>query len=292
MTVDNAPRVPEPRARDVDAPKKADADSDEKSVDATDDEHSDFSHDLKDAKDKPDGTRVAQEMLAMGTLVKPSPVRQATFVPPTPAGKASSSPLEAAVNSLLDQLHAITQRIGVVAQQALTTQAQATVASITAKVSVEDLDDSKDKNDKSTEKGSASEALPEGAFKLDAHMKPDVAQASKGPVATTAVREPAPLPEAPTSHMHLVVGEGDQRMVVTVAVRGDQVSTTIRGGDEQMQAALARNAASLDHALHTKGMDLSSFTQERDSADQHRNHHEAPEREEAQEQFRLEEILK
>ena len=137
--------------------------------------------------------------------------------------------------------------------------------------------------------------MPEGAFKLDGHMRPDAAQAPKGPVATTGVREPAPLPEQPTSHMHLVVGEGDQRMVVTVAVRGDQVTTTVRGGDEQMQAALARNAASLDHAMHTKGLDLSSFTAERDTTDRHQNQHEAPDRadrEDAQEQFRLEEILK
>lgn len=281
--LNTARRIAEPRTREVEA--RPDDDSDDKTVVDDPDEQSDFSNDLKDAKDTPDNTRAAQEMLAAGTLVKPSPVRVATFVPPT---KASSSPLEAAVNSLLDQLHAITQRIGVISQQALTaqTQTQSQVASITASISVEDLDDQSDEKKPDAPTG-------EGAIKLDGHMRPDApAQAPKGPVATTAVREPAPLPDAPSSHMHLVVGEGDQRMVVTVAVRGEQVTTTVRGGDEQMQAALARNAASLDHALHTKGLDLSSFTAERDSADHTKHQHEAPEREETQEQFRLEEILK
>ncbi|CAN5919245.1 hypothetical protein BH11MYX2_BH11MYX2_13420 [soil metagenome] len=267
-------------ARDVDPPAP-------QSVSDNDDQ-TEFSNDLKDAKDTSDGTRSAQEMLAAGTLVKPSPVRHGTLVAPAP--KASgTSPLEAAVNSLLDQLHAITQRIGVVAQQVLADQTTAAVAAITSKVtaSVEDLDDQHD--DKGTK---PDPSTAEGAFKLDAHMRPDVAQAPKGPVATTGVREPAPLPDQPTSHMHLVVGEGDLRMVVTVAVRGEQVTATVRGGDEQTMAALARNAASLDHAMHTKGLDLSSFTSERDKPDDRKNQQEAPEREEAQEQFRLEEILK
>ncbi|HEY4175540.1 MAG TPA: hypothetical protein VGM90_01850 [Kofleriaceae bacterium] len=279
---DNAPRVVEPRAREVE-PRRG-ADSYTTAVDGSDDEHDDFSNDLKDAKDQPDGTRSAQEMLAAGTLVKPSPVRQATFAPVTPKAP-STSPLEAAVSSLLDQLHAITQRIGVVTQQALSAQATTAVSTITSSVTVDDLDDQHD------EKAKSDTPTPEGAFKLEPHMRPEPAQAPKGPVATTGVREPAPL-DQPTSHMHLVVGEGDQRMVVTVAVRGDQVTTTVRGGDEQLQAALARNAASLDHAMHTKGLDLSSFTAERDSADHQKHQHEAPEREEVQEQFRLEEILK
>jgi hypothetical protein len=79
------------------------------------------------------------------------------------------------------------------------------------------------------------------------------------------VRDPAPLPDNPNpSHVHLVLDDGGERVVVTVAVRGNEVNATIRGGDEQTAAAIARNAASLDHALRAGGLELSSFSSERD----------------------------
>ena len=96
--------------------------------------------------------------------------------------------------------------------------------------------------------------------------------AKNAPVARTVVDQPAPIAEpratempAATSHMHLVVGDGDDRVVVTVAVRGEDVNVSLRSnGDDNTAAALARNAASLDHAMRARGLDLASFSSERD----------------------------
>jgi hypothetical protein len=85
------------------------------------------------------------------------------------------------------------------------------------------------------------------------------------PVATTAVREPAPLPENTNpNHVHLVVDNGADRIVVTVAVRGSDVHVGMRTNNDDLAAALARNAGVLDHAMLAKGLDLSGFTAERD----------------------------
>jgi hypothetical protein len=73
----------------------------------------------------------------------------------------------------------------------------------------------------------------------------------------------AELPVA-QSHVHLVVGDDAERVVVTVAVRGNDVNVALRAGDEHTAAALARNAGALDHALRTRGLDLASFSAERD----------------------------
>jgi hypothetical protein len=89
---------------------------------------------------------------------------------------------------------------------------------------------------------------------------------------TNAATSPAPAlremqaPEMPVaqSHVHLVVGDDAERVVVTVAVRGNDVNVALRAGDEHTAAALARNAGALDHALRTRGLDLASFSAQRD----------------------------
>lgn len=122
---------------------------------------------------------------------------------------------------------------------------------------------------KTTDEESSTEAAvaetPDGVIMVEQDVQADAPMTTKGPVATTAVRDPAPLPENPNpSHVHLVLDEGGERVVVTVAVRGNEVNAMIRGGDEHTAAALARNAASLDHALRAGGLDLSSFSAESD----------------------------
>lgn len=121
------------------------------------------------------------------------------------------------------------------------------------------------------------------------------ATAPKPAVATVLVHEPAPLPEPPNpSHVHLVLEDGSERVVVTVAVRGSEVNVGLRATDDQIAAALARNAATLDHALRARGLDLASFSAERDpDREEHehaRDHAEPRERDTHDEPFRLEEI--
>jgi hypothetical protein len=133
-------------------------------------------------------------------------------------------------------------------------------------------------------------AIPDGMTFVEPEVFTDAPMTSKGPVATTAVREPAPLPENPNpSHVNLVLEDGAERVVVTVAVRGNEVHAMMRGGDEQTAAALARNAASLDHALRAGGLDLASFQTERDL-----DHHAPREREQREHEpdanFDLEEL--
>ncbi len=86
------------------------------------------------------------------------------------------------------------------------------------------------------------------------------------PVALVAVREPAPLsePAANPSHMHFVIDDGSERITVTIAVRGTDVNVAFRGGEEGTASAIARNAASLDHAMRARSLDLTSFTAEHD----------------------------
>jgi hypothetical protein len=100
---------------------------------------------------------------------------------------------------------------------------------------------------------------------------PAPAHAEPAPRATHAAAPPPALCEIQAqempiaqSHVHLVVGDDAERVVVTVAVRGNDVNVALRAGDDHTTAALARNAGALDHALRTRGLDLSSFSAERD----------------------------
>lgn len=105
------------------------------------------------------------------------------------------------------------------------------------------------------------EAIPFAAGKAEVARDaptPRIAQAA--PVA-----EVRTLPEqaAPTSHVNLIMDDGDRRVVVTVAVRGDNVNVHMRGGDDLAQG-LARNAGSLDEAMRMRGLSLAEFTASRD----------------------------
>lgn len=90
------------------------------------------------------------------------------------------------------------------------------------------------------------------------------------------------------SHVHLVIDEAE-RLVVTVAVRGDTVTAHVRGGDDVTAAALARNAGSLDHAMRARGLQLADFTASRD--EHQRERPDQPERDRTSQQptFTLEE---
>ncbi len=94
------------------------------------------------------------------------------------------------------------------------------------------------------------------------------------PVAGPARAERPEMP-TPTSHMHLVLDEGEERVVVTVAVRGQDVRVSLRGS-EDTTAALARNAASLDHGLRQRGLDLARLDIQRDLQRESPREHERP----------------
>ena len=92
------------------------------------------------------------------------------------------------------------------------------------------------------------------------------------------------------SHVHLVIDDGE-RIVVTVAVRGDEVIARVRGGDDATAAAFARNAGVLDDAMRARGLHLADLQTGRDNADPRRpprEPRERPEDERAQPRFNLE----
>jgi hypothetical protein len=108
---------------------------------------------------------------------------------------------------------------------------------------------------------------------------------STQPTARTApARQPArtgrptqpPEPLANPSHVHLVVDDGPERVVVTIAVRGNDVHVALRGSDDATTAALARNAATLDHAMRARGLTLTELAIEPDPQQRSRNQSEPP----------------
>ncbi len=110
--------------------------------------------------------------------------------------------------------------------------------------------------------------------------------------AATALREPQKAPELTNpSHVHLVIDDGAERVVVTVAVRGNEVNVALRGQDDATTAALARNAGSLDHAMRARGLDLASLMTGRDPDSQHqRPDREQPRDRNGKQTFSLEEL--
>jgi len=104
-------------------------------------------------------------------------------------------------------------------------------------------------------------------------------------VASPASNEPAPTAAAPaiaaishaqqventlavanasSSHVHLVLDDGAGRVVVTVAVRGNDVNVALRASDDHTAAALSRNAGALDHAMRGRGLTLAQLDAERE----------------------------
>jgi hypothetical protein len=137
------------------------------------------------------------------------------------------------------------------------------------------------------------DAMPElvaGVTKSEIQLDvpaPRVAQAAP-PVAA-----PRELPEqaAPTSHVNLIMDDGDRRVVVTVAVRGNDVNVHLRGGDE-LAAGLARNAGSLDEAMRARGLSLAELTAHREpDQDDPRERRQYERRESVKEVFTLEETV-
>jgi len=113
-----------------------------------------------------------------------------------------------------------------------------------------------------------------------AHQPTPLAQVSLAPLEdreTTATEPVVPVREPTTeqaaamnpSHVHLVIDDGE-RIVVTVAVRGDNVIAHVRGGDESTASALARNAGSLENAMRARGLQLTDFQTSRDEPQRQR----------------------
>jgi hypothetical protein len=142
----------------------------------------------------------------------------------------------------------------------------------------------------------ASDELAQAA----AQMKPATAEPVVAPHATAPVVQAAPVapPDAQqmqsAHHAHIVVGDGADRVVMTVAVRGSAVNVTLKTSDDHTAAALARNAGVLDQAMRHRGLDLEQMQteheapRERPQDDQPR----APKRNarpDSNEQFELEE---
>lgn len=93
------------------------------------------------------------------------------------------------------------------------------------------------------------------------------AAAPASPAAHAAAPVQLPEPPANPSHVHLVIDDGAERTVVTVAVRGNDVHVAMRSTDDATGNNLARNAASLDHAMRARGLALAELTSEREPSD-------------------------
>jgi hypothetical protein len=111
------------------------------------------------------------------------------------------------------------------------------------------------------------------------------------PTAHTAQAAQLPEPPINPSHVHLVLDDGPERTVVTVAVRGSEVHVALRSSDDATGAALARNAASLDHAMRARGLQLGELTADREPRDprQPRDPEPRERRDPHTERFKLEE---
>ncbi|MGH9885805.1 MAG: hypothetical protein ACREBE_09770, partial [bacterium] len=129
-----------------------------------------------------------------------------------------------------------------------------------------------ERDDKNTRALAADAAAPgTAAVSLQMFSAPATTEAAPRGNAPPAVHaaQAAQLPEPPTnpSHVHLVLDDGPERTVVTVAVRGSEVHVALRSSDEATGAALARNAASLDHAMRARGLQLGDLTADREPRD-------------------------
>jgi len=128
----------------------------------------------------------------------------------------------------------------------------------------------------------AADLAPLHALAAFSAPQPPAAAHAHGTPAGEPVRsaQPVQIPEPPAnpSHVHLVVDDGPERVVVTVAVRGSEVHVALRGSDDATTAALARNAGSLDHAMRARGLELGELTTERELPQQRQpSPHQEPE---------------
>jgi hypothetical protein len=102
-----------------------------------------------------------------------------------------------------------------------------------------------------------------------AHAGPAAATAdATGAAGRAAGTTQLPEPPANPSHVHLVIDDGPERVVATVAIRGSEVHVALRATDDATAAALARNAGSLDQAMHRRGLALHDMSTEREPRDQ------------------------
>ncbi len=97
------------------------------------------------------------------------------------------------------------------------------------------------------------------------------------------IQHAAPIAHTPPqelvsqNHAHLVIDDPNGRVVMTVAIRGNDVNVTVRASDDATAAALARNAGSLEEAMRGRGLQLAQFDSQRDLArDQNGNGRDKP----------------
>ena len=192
--------------------------------------------------------------------VDEAPALQAANAVPNPSDALPLTPLEQAVHDVLERLR-------------------------------DDSDKASDRDDRDGREPHQSLPLP-GVISMSATIEDAPIKKPEGP---QPLREPTPaeqLQNANPSHIHLVIDDGE-RLVVTVAVRGDQVMTHLRGDNQETANAFARNAGVLDEAMRARGLNLAELhTSHEQSPGQRQQKHTPPqERERAQPRFNLEENL-
>ncbi|HEY0251399.1 MAG TPA: flagellar hook-length control protein FliK [Kofleriaceae bacterium] len=119
-------------------------------------------------------------------------------------------------------------------------------------------------SEKKDAKESDSEAAPVQVSVPVALHLPDAP--SVEPAAPVARVHEQPQELVSQNHAHLVFDDPNGRIVMTVAVRGNEVNVTMRSNDDGTTNALARNAATLEDAMRTRGLQLADFSAQRDLA--------------------------
>lgn len=102
-------------------------------------------------------------------------------------------------------------------------------------------------------------ATPQTVFAPGAAPTPSTASAAPASAPATLTRHAETSPAGTPGRMRLVLGDADARVVVDVAVRGDDVRVAFRSPDEHAAAALQRNGNVLAEAMRDHGLALAQL---------------------------------
>lgn len=129
---------------------------------------------------------------------------------------------------------------------------------------VMDLLSQKDEaKDSSARSDTAATSVPQVSVPAGLHL-PDAPPVEQAAPVARVHEQPQEL--VSQNHAHLVFDDPNGRIVMTIAVRGDNVAVTMRSSDDGTASALARNAGTLEDQMRARGLQLADFSSQRDLA--------------------------